>query len=195
MIVQDLELFRFAFGALLLWLFVFCLWRDYRLDALREDLFTLREELFMYAANGSVSFDHPAYTLLRQRINMVIRYAHHFTLTAFIVVMIYVSPLKKNPEVAQWEEIVDSLPSPEVRNWLRACNTAVALTIFRHALLRPFSLYLLFALPRLLVLAWKCLIPPSTMVSAAVAELKSEAMEADRLSLRVPKRIDLQERI
>src|SRR5439155_844887 len=89
--------------------------------------------IYLILAAGSVSFDHPAYTLLRQRINMVIRYAHHFTLTAFIVVMIYVSPLKKNPEVAQWEEIVDSLPSPEVRNWLRACNTAVALTIFRHA--------------------------------------------------------------
>jgi hypothetical protein len=63
---------------LLVWL-VLSLWPGYRLDAFRQDVFGLRDEMWDYAASGKVSFDDPAYRLLRQLMNGFIRYAHHLT--------------------------------------------------------------------------------------------------------------------
>lgn len=63
-------------------LVVLCLrlWPSYRLDSFRQRMFSLRDELFDYAAAGNISFHHPSYRLLRQSMNGFIRYAHHLTL-------------------------------------------------------------------------------------------------------------------
>jgi hypothetical protein len=48
-------------------------------DSFRQKLFELRDELFDYAADGNISFDHPAYGTLRKTINGYIRFAHKTT--------------------------------------------------------------------------------------------------------------------
>lgn len=64
-----------------LWIFVFCkMIPDWRLDSFRQSMFTVRDELFDYAAAGNISFDHPAYILLRRQMNGFIRYGHHLTM-------------------------------------------------------------------------------------------------------------------
>jgi len=45
-----------------LWIVVNYLWRDFRNDAFREDIFSVRDEMFLYAAQNNISFDDPAYT-------------------------------------------------------------------------------------------------------------------------------------
>ncbi len=55
------------------------LWPAYRLDYFRQNMFALRDELFDYAAEGHISFNDPAYKLLRQSMNGFIRYAHYLT--------------------------------------------------------------------------------------------------------------------
>lgn len=57
------------------------LYRDYRIDLFRERMFALRDELFRMAANGDLSFDHPAYGLMRSTLNGLIRYADAVTLS------------------------------------------------------------------------------------------------------------------
>lgn len=63
-----------------LWWLVFFAFRDYRVDAFRERLFRLREDLFLFAANGGIPFEHPAYRMLRSTINGMIRYAERISL-------------------------------------------------------------------------------------------------------------------
>jgi hypothetical protein len=62
------------------WVFVFCkMIPEWRLDSFRQNVFIVRDELFDYAADGYISFDHPAYILLRRQMNGLIRYGHHLT--------------------------------------------------------------------------------------------------------------------
>ncbi len=75
------SVFNIGFGLTLLWILFFFGWRPYRIDNVRDKLFQLRSELFLLAADGGVSFDDPAYLILRNRINAVIRFAHTITLT------------------------------------------------------------------------------------------------------------------
>jgi len=45
-------------------------------DATRNQLFEIRDELFDLARSGAVKFDHPGYVAARDLINGMIRYAH-----------------------------------------------------------------------------------------------------------------------
>lgn len=129
---------------LALWGFVFYLWRDYRLDAFRDDLFALRDRMFQYAAKGNITFDNPAYLLLRNRMNILLRYAHEFTFTSFVVVTFV--GMRNQPAVnalmVEWQKSVDQLRDPAVREKMTEFNVLVAATVFRHVLLRSFFRYL-----------------------------------------------------
>ena len=63
-----------------LWVWFFWLYRDYRVDAYRQRVFALRNELWDYAAAGHISFDDPAYLVVRNRMNGLIRFAHLLSL-------------------------------------------------------------------------------------------------------------------
>jgi hypothetical protein len=73
-----------ALSLLGVWVWFFWLYRDYRIDAYRQRLFALRNQLWDYAAAGNISFDHPAYLIVRSRMNGLIRFAH---LLSFIWVL------------------------------------------------------------------------------------------------------------
>ncbi len=60
--------------------FAFWLYRDYRLDLLRQQMFSLRDQLFDEAVKGQISFEHPAYRMLRTTMNGVVRFAHRINL-------------------------------------------------------------------------------------------------------------------
>ena len=77
--------FESAVLLILLIVVFFWFWPCVRLDSFRQNMFGLRDEVFDYAASGRISFDHPAYRLLRQSMNGFIRHAHR--LTVFQIVM------------------------------------------------------------------------------------------------------------
>lgn len=56
-------------------------WRQFRIDSMRQELFKLRDELFMMAARGEhgLTFDTPIYGEMRRMFNVRIRYAHSVT--------------------------------------------------------------------------------------------------------------------
>jgi hypothetical protein len=70
---------RSLFSLIVLVLVVFRFWPAQREDMFRQQMFALRDELFDFATEGHVAFDHPAYILLRQLMNGFIRYAHNLT--------------------------------------------------------------------------------------------------------------------
>ena len=52
------------------------LWRNAAVDAARQELFCIRNGLFVFWSETGLPFDHPAYTSLRGIINHSIRFAH-----------------------------------------------------------------------------------------------------------------------
>jgi hypothetical protein len=82
---QSILTLHIVFALASLWLLIFVLRRRYCEDKFRDELFTLRDELFDYAASGNIEFDHHAYTLLRTRMNGIIRYAHRASLMQILV--------------------------------------------------------------------------------------------------------------
>jgi hypothetical protein len=135
-------------GLVALWYFIFYLWRDYRLDSVREHLFWIRDRMFMYAAEGNIAFDHPAYTSTRSRANSLIRHAHQLTLTRFIVVLRTHPTLDEKKAREQWERMIDDLPlDVKRRMWeFRLCISVAALqhivysSFFRYIVVRPLTL-------------------------------------------------------
>ena len=77
----SLGLVGFAFGYMN---------RRTRADRYRESLFTLRDELFDYMWKNEVSFDLPAYRLVRTFLNGAIRAAGTVSPLAFVVLMFVV---------------------------------------------------------------------------------------------------------
>lgn len=60
---------------LIMWV-LFWLYPDYQVDVFRQKMFQLRDELFDEAAQGKISFNDPAYGMLRSAMNGHIRFAH-----------------------------------------------------------------------------------------------------------------------
>jgi hypothetical protein len=79
------DILNLGFGLILLWLLFYLGWRPYRVDRVREQLFEIRNELFLYAAAGEISFENLAYRKLRDRINALIRFAETMTFTRVII--------------------------------------------------------------------------------------------------------------
>jgi len=73
------------------WGLLFVCWRPYRLDALREALFALRDALFLLAADDErLPFTHAAYTELRNDLNGMIRFAEKMTFSRSLLFWLFV---------------------------------------------------------------------------------------------------------
>ncbi|HKM68299.1 MAG TPA: hypothetical protein VJX70_14105 [Candidatus Acidoferrum sp.] len=132
-----------------LWFFVYYLWRDYRIDAFREHLFSIRDRMFMYAAEGNIRFDHPAYTSTRTRANLLIRHGHHLTLTRFTIVVLTHPTPDVRKILAEWARMTEDLPPDAQLKMLefRLCISVASLqhmvysSFFRYLIARPLTLF------------------------------------------------------
>ena len=97
LVVQSVVCLALLFVVLLVF------WAEHRLDAFRQELFAIRDELFDYAAAGNIKFDDPAYRLLRKSMNGFIRYAHQLTFFRVCVTMIEIK-LARNISESKWTE-------------------------------------------------------------------------------------------
>ena len=68
-------------------------WRESCIDDFRHRLFVLRADLFDYAVSGGIGFRDPAYTMLRESLNSILRFAHKVTLTRFLVMTVFGRPI------------------------------------------------------------------------------------------------------
>jgi hypothetical protein len=108
-----------------------------RLDCFRQNMFTVRDELFDYAASGNISFDDPAYVLLRRQMNGMIRYGHQLTVFRVLVTWLMRSVSGENRTFLwhdSWEEALRNLKSDEVREQLRNFHNRSATVAAKHLL-------------------------------------------------------------
>jgi hypothetical protein len=131
----------------LLLIVVFRLWSSLRLDAFRQSMFALRDEMFDYAASGNIAFNDPAYSLLRKSMNGFIRYAHNLTFFRVILVVFYWKMFSIQPETKwwnSWDEATSRLPNEVVQRDLRCFHhRAMQLVARRLVLGSPFLMTLL----------------------------------------------------
>jgi hypothetical protein len=112
------ELLIASLGAGLCWTLWFYFVKEYRVEAFRERLFSIRDELFLFAADGNVAFDNPAYTDLRDLINGMLRFAHRISFLTLLTFARCSSPVAEgaNPYL-RWKELLLTL-DPSVRERL-----------------------------------------------------------------------------
>jgi hypothetical protein len=94
------------------------LWPSLRLDTFRQHMFIVRDELFDYAASGSIGFNDPAYRLLRQSMNGFIRYAHQLTFFRLCLMIMHWKIFSDKPELSwaqKWERALGHVENESVR--------------------------------------------------------------------------------
>lgn len=70
---------------------LFWRYRSFRVDAFRQEIFALRDELFDDAVEGIIPFNHPAYGVLRRTMNGFIRFGHRLTLWHIVIIALMVN--------------------------------------------------------------------------------------------------------
>lgn len=80
------------------WILYHWLYKEYAVDKFRQDIFALRDELFVEASDGLIDFNHPAYTTLRRMMNGSIRFSHRINLLGILLfaLQIRTSPCLKD---------------------------------------------------------------------------------------------------
>lgn len=127
------------------------LWSRYRIDSFRDRLFILRDELFDAALRGEVSYSDRAYTMLRNRMNGMLRFAHHVQLSHVILLSVFSS--RRLAETAEeieqnWNEALSELPSPGSQHTLQDIQDKFNLTVGLHAITGSILLTILWVLVR-----------------------------------------------
>lgn len=155
---------------------LFWRYRKYSVDKFRQDFFILRDELFDYAAEGNISFNHTAYLMLRRTMNGFIRFGHRISLWQCLYLFISTSKEEMNSAMefdktfrAATEQLDDS-----VQKRLHQFRDRMEATAMRHIITSSPELLLLI-LPMLLALvmwaAWKVGSPRiQRTIQAAVRE-------------------------
>ncbi|HEY6243706.1 MAG TPA: hypothetical protein VIX17_07165 [Pyrinomonadaceae bacterium] len=159
-----------------LWFAVYYLWRDFRNDAFRDDIFFLRDRMFLYAAQGNISFGHPAYAILRERMNVLLRHGPDLTLTRFILIVATHKPLTPSLSLVAWETAVNELPT-EVQAKMRDFSARVAIFVFIHVMYYSFFRYM--AIRPLVFLIPLPKVVESPKVASGVERLESETVERE----------------
>ncbi len=126
--------------------------RKYQIDAFRERLFSLRDEMFRYAQEGNIEFDHPAYGYLRRTINSMIRGAHRYDPARIFIIWASIKLSANDKFLAETQKEMDeSIESISEENARKAMNE------FRNKMLR-LAIRQIFIRSRFLMLLYFALI-------------------------------------
>ena len=169
-------------GLMIFWFFIYYLWRDYRIDSFRDDIFSIRDRMFLYAANGNIRFEHPAYALLRDRMNTVLRYGHAFTMNRMFIALATHKKMPKGEAITRWEQAVEELPN-ETQRRMKEFNTCFAVSLIQHMVYLSFFRYIVVR-PFMFIVnpfqvnkgVW---VAERPQVVSSVERLESDAQEQD----------------
>src|SRR5215813_4061012 len=103
-------------------------------DNLRDQLFTVRDKMFLYALDRGI-LDNPAHENLRLLLNSLIRYAHRVSLGRLLLLDLSSRVFKIKPAppktYVQWVEAVAALPDDEAER-MRDFHAQAMFLIMKH---------------------------------------------------------------
>jgi hypothetical protein len=155
------------------------LFRAHLVDDFRDQLFTLRDELFLYACDEGLLGSAP-HANLRLLLNGMIRYAHRASLARLIVLnigrRIFRVPLNMPPAYAEWVVAVAALPSYQAERLREFHDTALMLAA-RHMMSESPMLWLLTIALGPYFIIWRS----TRMIIDATAKALKDRMPSDLL--------------
>jgi hypothetical protein len=141
------------------WYVVLWRYRTFRIDLFRQRMFEVRDDLFDFAAEGNIGFNHPAYGMLRSTMNGFARFGHRLTLWQMLFLGLFVRTsdiMGVDNFDKKWARAKNGLPDDtQVR--LDQFREKMEMVVFRHMLVSvPECLLLpLILLATLPVILWK----------------------------------------
>jgi hypothetical protein len=106
----------------------------YRNDSLRDQLFTLRDEMFLYVLDHGIA-DTAAHENLRLLMNSLIRYAHRVSFGRLLLLALSRRLFKvqrSTPALyVEWAQAVDALPADEAQR-MRDFHDSTNFVIMKH---------------------------------------------------------------
>jgi hypothetical protein len=130
-----------------LWWLIYFGFRSLGLNQTRHDLFQIRDDLFFAAAEGKISFDSAAYTLLRERLNHSIRFAHKFELTRLLMFSVFTGKIDASSPQDQWKLAFREL-SEEQKSVIELISERYYKVLVCHIIEKSF-IFKIFAIPLL----------------------------------------------
>ena len=127
--------------------------KRYFLDSFRQNIFLTRGKMFVYAAEGNIDFNHPAYGTIRTLMNGYIRFADRIDFFPMLVLFLLT---KKETEKASLEfnrklesEIASLNPGAqkELREYLKRTENEVV----KHLILSSFPLFAVLLIPAFVI--------------------------------------------
>ena len=165
-------------GLMGLWVAAYYLWPDFRNDAFRDDIFSVRDEMFRYAAEGNVSFSDPAYTILRLRMNALLRHGLDMTLVRLLILRATCKNVRSESFIA-WQTALGKLPL-ETRSKLEEFDFRTTIFVFQHVLYASLFRYLLVR-PFMTFIDVRVL-SKSSKVKCSVERLETASLEEEEAS-------------
>lgn len=124
-------------------------WSEARLDAFRQRIFAIRDQLWDYAADGNVGFDDPAYRLLRQSMNGLIRYGHQLTFFRVCITALEFHTATQPPRSnwsENWQSSLKRLSNEAVRTRLEEFHAQAMQVVANRLIMGSPTLLLLVVL-------------------------------------------------
>jgi hypothetical protein len=124
-----------AFGTTILLSFiviVFWMIQEVIIEAMRQEMFCLRDEWFDFAANKNISFDDEVYKGFRELVNSMIRYAHKPTLFSVAMLPLYRHAKANSSGVSKYEDLIkkiNDLPEGETKKKVMALHKNLGATM------------------------------------------------------------------
>lgn len=149
--VNSLEVITSIF--FLVWFF-YGPWSQFVIDLARQNLFEIRDEVFILAANGEIEFSTELYQGLRNHFNRMIRHCHNLTLLSVFVAYAFSKKREQKVDRVDILSLIRSLGDTGAsraleRKYFRAFFIIGITTIFRSGLL---SILTMLFLPLLIIL-------------------------------------------
>jgi len=142
-IVTALSTTISLFGIVVL---VFWLYREFRIDKFRQQMFALRDEFFDFARDGGIAFDDPAYGVLRSTMNGYIRFGHRLSLLHALVFWVLSEPtsMRRPAESfeSQWSVATENMKADTLQT-LKKFRTRMEALVLTHVILNAPILVLL----------------------------------------------------
>jgi len=122
-------------------LIVVLLMRAHLVDSFRDQLFALRDEMFLYACDQGL-LDSPAHANLRLLMNGMIRYAHRTSLARLVALnlarKLFNIQLKVPPAFREWVAAVNELPTAQAQRFREFHAKAMILAVKHMMSASPF---------------------------------------------------------
>jgi hypothetical protein len=134
--ISDAQ-FVAAFSVIISTAFVLVIWwwmAGYHADNLRDQLFTVRDKMFLYALDRGI-VDTAAHENLRRLMNSLIRYAHRVSLGRLILLYLSSRVFKIRPTLpktyVEWVEAVAALTADEAER-MRGFHAQAMFLMMKH---------------------------------------------------------------